>query len=245
MTKPRIGITCHAHEGQILRSAVGQQYIDAIIAAGGAPIALPIGLETDALDAVYEVLDGLLLPGGDDVSPKRYGHRRHPMLGLVDDARDELELDAARRALAGDLPILGICRGMQVLAVAAGGTLYQDIPSEIDAFLDHDVREHGRDHLCHELLVEPNSRLATVLGTTSTHVNSLHHQSVRRVPDGFTVSARAGDGVVEAIESPAHRYVVAVQCHPEGMWRTSAPQFSGLFRSFVQAAAEISGSAAA
>jgi putative glutamine amidotransferase len=236
MRIPRIGVTCHAYHDPMARSAVGQQYIEAIVAAGGAPIALPIGLSGAALDAVYGVLDGLLLPGGDDVSPERYGRSPHPQLGAVDDSRDELELAVATRALEDDLPILGICRGVQVLAVAAGGTLYQDIPSEIEAFLGHDVREHGRDHLCHELLIQPGSRLAQVLGTTTSQVNSFHHQSVDDVPEGFVVSAWAGDQVIEAIEAPDHRYVIGVQCHPEGMWRTSAPEFSGLFRSFVEAA---------
>src|SRR5947209_15168457 len=114
MAKPRIGITCHTFHEPMPRSAVGQAYVDAVLAAGGAPIALPLGLEGDSLDSVYEVLDGLLLPGGDDVGPEQYGHPRHPLLGLVDEARDELELSVARRALEDDLPILGICRGIQV-----------------------------------------------------------------------------------------------------------------------------------
>jgi putative glutamine amidotransferase len=227
------------------RSAVGQQYVDAVIAAGGAPVALPIGLSGEPLTAIYEMLDGLLLPGGDDVAPELYGHERHPALGAVNDARDALELEVARRALADDLPILGICRGIQLLAVAAGGTLYQDIPSEIEQYLGHDVREHGRDHLSHDLQIEAGSRLAQVLGTTTTRVNSFHHQAVQQVPDGFQVSARAGDGVIEAIESHSHDFVLGVQCHPEGIWRTSAPEFAGLFAAFVGAASRRSQSVAA
>jgi putative glutamine amidotransferase len=237
MRAPRIGITCHALYQPLVRSAAGQQYIDAVLAAGGAPLLLPIGLDTAAFDSLYGILDGLLLPGGDDVAPERYGQAPHPHLGSVDDARDELELAITQRALQDDLPILGICRGIQVLAVAAGGTLYQDIPTEIEQYLGHDVREHGRDYLCHDIEIDPASELAHVLGTTSTQVNSFHHQSVRSVPEEFIVSARAGDGVIEAIESPGRRFTVGVQCHPEGVWRTTAPEFANLFRQFVDAAA--------
>jgi putative glutamine amidotransferase len=238
MAKPLIGITCHGFHEPIVRSAVGQHYVDAVLAAGGAPVALPLGLDVESLDAVYGIIDGLLLPGGDDVAPERYGHPRHPLLGLVDDARDDLELTVARRALGDDMPILGICRGIQVLAVAAGGTLYQDIPSEIPEMVGHDVREYGRDHLSHEVEIDPNSLLAQSLRRTSSTVNSMHHQSVRDVPEGFIVTARAGDGVVEAIEAPGKHFVVGVQCHPEGMWQTTAPQFAHLFSAFVRAAAE-------
>lgn len=238
MRKPRIGITCHAFHDRVIRSAVGQQYVDAILAAGGAPVALPIGLGDESLDAVYAILDGLLLPGGDDVGPDRYGHAPHPALGTVDEVRDELELTVTQRALDDDLPILGICRGIQVLAVAAGGTLYQDIPSEVERFLGHDVRRHGRDHLSHDIEIKPASLLARVLGSTTSCVNSFHHQSVRDVPEGFTTTANAADGVIEAIEAPDKTFVLGVQCHPEGMWRTTAPEFAGLFRAFVEAASD-------
>jgi putative glutamine amidotransferase len=245
MGVPRIGITCHALVDTMARSAAGQQYIDAILAAGGAPILLPLGLSGEALDAIYGVIDGLLLPGGDDVAPERYASPRHPKLGAVDDSRDDLEITVAQRAIADDVPILGICRGHQVLAVAAGGTLYQDIPSEIEHFLRHDVREYGRDHLCHDLRIEPGSQLGSLLGTSSARVNSMHHQAVRDVPAAFRVTARAADGVIEGIESSQHDFVLGVQCHPEGLWRTSAPEFTELFRGFVRAAASRSEALAA
>lgn len=245
MTEPIIGLTCFAMQSPPLhptfgpgrRSAVNQDYVEAVAAAGGAPICVPLGLGTDALRAIYGQLDALLLPGGDDVAPGRYGQDPHPLLGDVDERRDELELTLASWALEDGLPILGICRGIQVLAVAAGGTLYQDVPSQIGTIRAHDVRDYGRDHRCHEIAIEPGTRLYQAVGTDRIAVNSFHHQAVLDVPQGFVVSARSEDGVVEGIEAPAHDFVVGVQCHPEGMWRTTAPEFAGLFTDFVRAAA--------
>jgi putative glutamine amidotransferase len=242
---PLIGITAFSNSvpstpstpWTTMRSAANQQYIDAVAAAGGAPVVIPIGLGGEALQRIYARLDGLLLPGGDDVSPQRYGHEPHPNLGLVDEARDDLELTLAAWALRDRLPTLGICRGIQVLAVAAGGTLYQDLPSQLEQSHLHDVRDHGRDHLAHAMLVEPGSRLEAVLGPGSVLVNTFHHQAVLDVPHGFTVTARASDGVIEAIEADGPDFLVGIQCHPEGIWRTTAPQFARLFRAFVEAAA--------
>lgn len=236
MSKPVIGLTCQLFPEPLPRSSVNQQYVDAVAAAGGAPFLIPIGLDREALDRLYGLVDGILLPGGDDVSPRWYGQQPHPSLGEVSEARDSLELDVARRALQDGLPLLGICRGIQVLAVAAGGSLWQDVPSEYEAALSHDVREHGRDHLCHEIRVEPASRLVGAIGSTTATVNSFHHQAVRDVPGGFWVTARAGDGIIEAIESRNDQFAMGVQCHPEGMWRTTAPEFAGLFKAFVEAA---------
>jgi len=237
MAKPLIGITCHAFaDSWVLRSAAGQPYIDAVVGAGGAPVCIPLGLDEESLDSIYGTLDGLLLPGGDDLDPQWYGHLPHPLLGSVDLDRDRLEIGLARRALEDDLPLLGICRGIQVMAVAAGGTLYQDIPTEISGQLAHDVRQFGRDHLSHEIDIEQGSLLAQALGCTRMLVNSFHHQSVRDVPNGFVVTARADDGVVEAMEAPGRQFALAVQCHPEGAWRTTAPAFAALFEAFVLAA---------
>jgi putative glutamine amidotransferase len=236
MSKPVIGLTCQLFPEPLARSSVNQQYVDAVAAAGGAPLLIPIGLNPEALDRIFGLVDGVLLPGGDDVSPRLYGEDPHPSVGDVSDTRDWLELEVARRAMRDGIPLLGICRGIQLLAVAGGGTLWQDVPSQYEAALSHDIREHGRDHLCHEIEVEPESRLAHAIGSTSATVNSFHHQAVRDVPDGFRVTARAGDGIVEAIESNDDRFVVGVQCHPEGMWRTTAPEFAGLFSAFVEAA---------
>jgi putative glutamine amidotransferase len=243
---PLIGITAFsqinpsspASPWTSLRSAANQQYVDAVAAAGGAPVIVPMGLGEDALRRIYSGLDGLLLPGGDDVAPQRYGHQPHPNLGRVDELRDDLEITMASWALRDRLPTLGICRGIQVLAVAAGGTLYQDLPSQLQNVLLHNVVEHGRDHLAHALIVEPNSRLAAILGPGSVLVNTFHHQAVLDIPPGFTITARAPDGVVEAIESEGPDFLVGIQCHPEGIWQSTAPQFARLFQAFVEAAAD-------
>lgn len=238
MNKPIIGITGHSHPAALVRSAVVQLYVDPIQDAGGAAIVIPLGLDESSLCAIFPLLDGLLLPGGDDVAPDRYHHEPHPRLGAVDPDRDELELRLATWALDADLPVLGICRGIQVLAVAAGGSLCQDIPSEWEDPVHHDVREFGRDHLCHPVTIDPASRLGRVLGLTTSQVNSFHHQAVHQVPPGFAVSARSDDGVVEGIEALDRSFAVGVQCHPEGMWRTTAPEYRQLFVAFVGAAAQ-------
>lgn len=234
---PIIGVSCHSYSEPSPRSAVGQAYIDAIVAAGGLPLLIPLGLDEAGLATVYTMLDGLLLPGGEDVAPERYRQERHPRLGPVDEVRDELELTLADWALRDDLPMLGICRGIQVLAVAAGGTLYQDLASELPSSIEHPGRGLKRDYLSHEIDLAPGSMLGEMIGSRPAGVNSFHHQAVRDVPAGFLVSARSDDGVIEGIESTAHHFAVGVQCHPEGIWQTTAPRFAALFQAFVAAAA--------
>lgn len=234
---PVIGLTCHHVAVPGRRSAVGQLYVDAIASAGGVPIAIPPNLAGETLEAVYDLLDAVLLPGGGDVAPDRYGHEPHPRLGPVDPERDDLELTIARWALRDDRPILGICRGIQVMAVAAGGTLFQDLPTELPSELSHDSDPDSLDFLAHTVEFLGGSRVAEWLGGGNYLVNSFHHQSVRDVPSEFMVTARANDGVVEAIEHRRHSFAVGVQCHPERMWQTTAPEYAGLFRAFVTAAA--------
>jgi len=243
--KPVIGITSHAIEGAALpesmggigRSSVSQQCIDALVAAGAAVVALPIGLDTLSLLSAYSVLDGLLLPGGNDLGPERYGQDPHPLLGDVDPRRDEMELVLARRAIEDDLPVLGICRGHQVLAVAGGGALEQHLDPDAGR-LQHDMRRLNRDFLAHSVDIAAGSLLAAILGRAVTMVNSLHHQAVCAVSDAFQITALSADGVVEAVEVPAHRFAVGVQCHPESMWASTAPEFSRLFNAFIAAASD-------
>jgi putative glutamine amidotransferase len=181
---------------------------------------------------------GLLLTGGADVDPVYYGDpERHPTLSIVP-GRDEYELALARGAMERGLPILAICRGIQLLNVAAGGTLVQDIPSQRPGPVNHAVREPATA-TAHQVRVVPESRLGAILqpeGARAIDVNSRHHQAVDRVAPGFVVSAVAPDGMVEAIERPAGPFCVGVQWHPENYWATGT--FASLFRAFVTACEE-------
>jgi putative glutamine amidotransferase len=176
-------------------------------------------------------VDGILLTGGGDVDPVFYGEDRHASVQDAEPGRDEFEIDLARRAMAGDVPLLAICRGSQVLNVAAGGTLVQDIPTGVDSELPHRVPE-PKNADCHDISIVRGSRLATALGETvaascSCRVNSRHHQSVARLGAGLVASATAADGVIEGIEAPACAFCLGVQWHPENFWRTG--EFRSLF----------------
>ena len=196
--------------------------------------------EQDEPRAVLETCDALLLTGGADVDPIEYGETdRHPTVE-VDPARDRYELALARAALERDMPLLAICRGAQVLNVAAGGTLIQDIPSAVVTTVQHTI-DQPKDAIAHEVVVAAHSRLAGVLQTSSTPpyrvaVNSRHHQAVRQPAPLFVVSATAPDGVIEAIEKPDASFCIGVQWHPENFWRTG--EFAGLFKGLVEAARE-------
>jgi putative glutamine amidotransferase len=173
-----------------------------------------------------------------DVDPAIYGQEPHPKLGKVDDALDEAELVLTRWALEDRLPLFGICRGIQVINVAAGGTLYQDLRAQFPGALRHRFApsQYGREHRGHAIHIEPGSHLAQALGLTVS-VNSRHHQAVRDVAPGFVVTARAPDGVIEGIELPDAPFVVGVQWHPENLAAQDAGML-GLFQAFVQAAAK-------
>jgi putative glutamine amidotransferase len=195
---------------------------------------------TESPRKVLNEVDGLLLTGGGDVDPVFYGEDRHPLTDDAEPGRDEFEIDLARRAMSENVPLLAICRGAQVLNVAAGGTLVQDIPSALETELSHSMTE-PKDLECHEIDVVAGSKLSAVLGdrldgSCSCRVNSRHHQSVGRPGDGLVVNARAADGVIEGIEKPDATFCVGVQWHPENFWRSG--EFKPLFEAFVQAARE-------
>jgi len=216
--------------------AQNRTYVEAVATAGGAPVLIPPNLDEGALRAIYERLDGLLLAGGGDLDPKHYGEAIHEKCGQIDKARDTVELTLARWALAEGLPVLGICRGIQVLNVAAGGTLYQDIASQMPGSLKHDCwPDYPRNSLAHQVTVNGDSFLAAVLGQTRVAVNSTHHQAVKDVPSNFRAVAWAPDGVIEAIEGHDHPFALGVQWHPEELVE-DAPHMRRLFEDFVSAA---------
>ena len=188
--------------------------------------------------AVIEQIDAVLLTGGGDVDPVFYGQERHPSVFDAEPGRDEFEIDLARRAMDANIPLLAICRGSQVLNVAAGGTLVQDIPSAVATDLAHSL-EVPKDCIAHDIQIAANSRLHAALGSVveagcTCRVNSRHHQSVGALGRRFVASATAPDGIIEAIEAPDARFCVGVQWHPENFWRTG--EFRGLFDAFVDAA---------
>ena len=208
-----------------------QAYLAALQAAGATPVAIPLG--TTDLDGL-DFADGLLLPGGVDLNPSSYGAQPHPACEW-DDRVDELEFQLARWALGRQIPILGICRGLQVLNVALGGTLVQDLPSQRPQGADH-PRRGARDLLSHRLTVRPGTRLSAAMGEGEIAVNSLHHQGVERLAPGLVASAQAEDGLVEGVETLDGGWVVAVQFHPEELFAHQR-YASELFQAFVAACA--------
>lgn len=239
---PIIGITTYekrvGFDPDIDMVGIATDYKNAVLRAGGIPILLPLGLPPAAIRTMMHKIDGLVLPGGGDIEPTRYnGHERHPRLRGIDPLRDEMEIIAVREAIELDIPILAICRGHQLLNVALGGALWQDVASQMPESIDHDFYREGvaRNYRPHSVAIRPNSRLATLLKTTHTPVNSIHHQGVKTAGNGLIVTATAPDGLIEATELPDKRFVVSVQWHPEGLIDID-PQMLGLFDGLIKAA---------
>ena len=195
------------------------------------------------IDEALDGIGGLLLTGGDDVSPERYGEPRHATVVDPEPGRDAFELALIAAARSRDLPLFAICRGIQVLNVACGGTLVQDIPSQLPGAGEHSftVPPHEPFSLAHEIWVEKDSLLEKLISDRleqdACEVNSRHHQAVKAVAPGFRATATAPDGVIEAIEDPSARFCLGVQWHPENFWRTG--EFRPLFEGFVEAASKI------
>lgn len=220
-------------------SGIARSYLAAVEAAGGIPLLIHLTDDQDVLDALYRQCDGVLFCGGGDIAPIHYGQAPHPLLGAVEELRDRVELSLARRAVADRKPALGICRGIQLLNVALGGTLYQDINAELPGTLNHreSSQRNDRSYLAHALTLERDSWLAQRLGVTEIAVNTLHHQAVRNVAPGLRVVGRAPDGVIEAVESVDDTFIVGVQCHPEELWQSVEPRWKRLFAGFIERAA--------
>ena len=220
--KPVIGVTPDFNAGD--RADMGgreptyflrARYIRAIEELGGIPLILPLVAGAAARRRLLDRVDGLLLTGsGPDLSPRLYGERQLYKFPLVSARRANFELELVRQAKSRDLPLLGICGGMQTVNVACGGSLFQDIPSQVRHALDHRQKTRAT-RVSHPVAVVSKSLLEKVVGKTTIMVNSSHHQSVKNVAPSLTASAVAPDGIVEAIESPAHRFFLAIQWHPE------------------------------
>lgn len=217
-----------------MRVRTNASYTDSLASVGIRPYVLPVMRATDA-DAMLDGMTGLVLTGGEDVDPAHFGSPRHYALGEVHAARDEFEIALVRAAYARRLPTLAICRGIQVANVALGGTLIQDIPSELAERLNHDGAT-SRDERVHDVRVATASRLASALGACELHVNSFHHQSLALVASPLRVVATAPDGVIEGVESTVPEWwMLGVQWHPEELTQTSEPWDRSFFAAFAYA----------
>ena len=239
--RPIIGITCDLDlgTGRETRAAgrrshvLYDDYVQAVLAAGGLPILLPAVRCEDGRVAYAQQLHGLLIPGSPaDIDPACYGEEPHQRLGPVNPVRTDFEMQLTRLALTRELPVFGICGGAQVLNVTLGGSLYQDIPSQLPKAHKHSASPER----AHTVDIVPDTRLAAVVGMTEMRVNSLHHQAVKVPGQAMVVSASARDGVIEAVEISGRPFVIGVQWHPEQLFMDDeAAQL--LFSAFVQAAA--------
>ena len=221
-------------DGDTNRVRLTAAYVTALENAGLVPLIVPPLADVDAAAAVLDSVAGLVLTGGEDVDPARYGEKRHEKVRSVNAARDATESALIEEARARGKPVLAICRGIQMLNVALGGTLVQDIPSQCNTSIAHD-EEGARDSRSHEIDIESGSLIAKAVGAEHVAVNSFHHQSVKRVADGLRVTARSPDGIIEGLESTDEDWwVMAVQWHPEEMTDSPEPWDRGLFKAFAR-----------
>lgn len=241
--RPLIGISCSMGQAIYsmtqdnvpqLQHRLGDSYVKAVTQAGGVPVLLPNNLDVSTVEEIAAGLDGFLLSGGGDVDPAIFGERATAQLGTVTPRRDDFELALTRYLMnETDKPVLGICRGIQVMNVAMGGSLHIDLPS--DGKLCHSMGMYPRNVCTHGVQVMPGTRMEAIMDGTSGQVNSFHHQAIRDVADCFAVSAVSEpDNVVEAVELPGERFVVGVQWHPEEL--VEYPEAQKLFSCFVEAA---------
>ncbi|MCX8024275.1 MAG: gamma-glutamyl-gamma-aminobutyrate hydrolase family protein [Thermanaerothrix sp.] len=230
MPRPLIGITLgRKFKDDERLFTISETYIAAVERAGGVAVLLPALADIEAVQMVRQRLDGLLLTGGADVDPALYGGQSHPSVYGVDPSRDATEIALVRMAVESGWPFLGICRGIQVINVALGGTLYVDLPEQLGTQVAHRSEENG-----HPVRIDPDSRLAGLVKATEIQVNSYHHQGIERLAPELRATGWAPDGLIEAVELPGHPFGLGVQWHPER--RPDSPPHFVLFQALVQAA---------
>lgn len=244
--RPVIGITTQTLEAvadQLPRCWVmSQRYVNVLVASGAIPWVVPlIPREGETLRAIYEHMDGVFLPGGVDMDPASYHEPRRPECGRTDPDRDATELQLLRWAMEDQKPVLAVCRGVQAMNVAAGGSLYQDLETEVRGSIKHDYFPSGgknrRDQLVHDVRIDPDSRLASVLGAETITVNSMHHQGIKKLAPGLRATAFASDGIIEGAEATSEHFMLGVQWHPEDL--TDADErMRRLFTAFINAACD-------
>ena len=219
---------------------MGQRYVRVLVDSGALPWLIPLfPNHIELLRDLYEQLDGIFLTGGVDMTPDAYGESRHERCGRTDAARDKVEMELIRWAQADGKPVLGVCRGIQVINVALGGTLYQDLAAQYAGAIKHDyfppTGGFTRSSLVHDVHVAPHSRLADVFGALEIPVNSMHHQGIKALAPGLKPTVTAPDGLIEGVESPNEQFLVGVQWHPEEL-ADSQPSMQRLFSEFLEAA---------
>ena len=229
--RPIIGIAASysIEKQQIL---LRDTYTNAVLQAGGMPVILPFTLDIAAVDDMLDCLDGLLLSGGGDVDPSCYGAQREPECGEPTALRDAFEIMLIKKAKEKKMPILGICRGMQVLAVAYGGTLIQDIPKEYGIVREMHYQAEPYNQYWHEVLLEKEGLLSRITGVSSIMTNSMHHQAIRKLPETFVIEGKSCEGIIEAVSDAENSSVLGVQFHPEYLVDGSEAA-RAIFRYFV------------
>ncbi len=236
MAPPLIGLTTRTIPADgplsVIRSqAIGESYVDAIRFAGGLSVAIPSSLGPVGVVAIARRLDGIVLTGGGDVDPVHFEEEPRPGLGVIEPERDEAEIALCHYALRHDLPLLAVCRGIQVLNVAFGGGVIQDLGGSESGYLNHDLKTYGEGP-GHSVDIVAGTKLAGIVKTTRFRVNSYHHQAVGEIASELEISARAPDGVVEGLEHKTARFMIGVEWHPERSY-LSAPEAGALITAFV------------
>lgn len=214
-----VGNTLVSHTpmfGDMERAYVNSTYVKGVLRAGGLPVIIPCFGDSDVIERHVQVCDAFLFSGGGDIDPSLYGEEPNSRLGAIDPELDDFQIKLYLAAEKAEKPILGICRGLQIINTAREGSLYQDIHDQIPQAIQH-LQEGKRSHSVHKAFIEAGTQLADVIGLPVVSVNSLHHQSVRLLGAGLKVTAKAGDGVIEAIESESKQKIIGVQWHPEDM----------------------------
>lgn len=230
--KPLIGISTNFMKDKgFVTTTLSQDYSNAVLQAGGIPMPLPAFYDDSYIDEIFLNIKGLLVSGGYDIDPKKYGESVKKNLGIVTPERDDFELKLIEKALQKNIPILGICRGLQIINVFFGGNLYQDLPSEVDSKQLHAFPDGGRDFLSHKVKI-CDEKIEKIFQGKEFYVNTFHHQAIKNLGKDLLPMAYSDDGLIEGIYSPKYKFLVAVQWHPETFFTKCVHQTS-LFNEFV------------